>query len=125
MASDLANADVRLTVAQNFRTLASSTDEKDIIAALQTLLSFVNDGPGTTVTSAQRSEFNKAHYTRTLQFLVSNIQADWLKKLSGGQRAELWDSLFLKGPPEQTLLVLMEAIGELRWVWLIDKYKTC
>uniref|UniRef100_A0A8C8DLD6 Telomere length regulation protein TEL2 homolog n=1 Tax=Oryzias sinensis TaxID=183150 RepID=A0A8C8DLD6_9TELE len=121
MASDLANADVRLTVAQNFRTLASSTDEKDIIAALQTLLSFVNDGPGTTVTSAQRSEFNKAHYTRTLQFLVSNIQADWLKKLSAGQRAELWDSLFLKGPPEQTLLVLMEAIGELRPSGSLDR----
>ncbi|XP_024140455.1 telomere length regulation protein TEL2 homolog [Oryzias melastigma] len=115
MVSSSENVDVRLTVTQSFRTLASSTDVKDIIPALQRLHSFVNGhGPGTTITSAQRSEFNRAHYTQTLQFLVSNIQADWLNKLSAGQRTELWDGMFLKGPPEQSLLVLMEAIGELR-----------
>lgn len=126
MVSSSENVDVRLTVTQSFRTLASSTDVKDIIPALQRLHSFVNGhGPGTTITSAQRSEFNRAHYTQTLQFLVSNIQADWLNKLSAGQRTELWDGMFLKGPPEQSLLVLMEAIGELRYVELINEFKTC
>uniref|UniRef100_A0A671WQE2 Telomere length regulation protein TEL2 homolog n=1 Tax=Sparus aurata TaxID=8175 RepID=A0A671WQE2_SPAAU len=82
-----------------FRTLTTSTDNKDIIAALQTLHSYLDEGPDT-------------HFTRSLQFLVSNIQADWLHGLTAAQRTELWDGLFLKGPPEQALLVLMEGIGE-------------
>ncbi|KAK1881935.1 Telomere length regulation protein TEL2 like [Dissostichus eleginoides] len=62
----------------------------------------------------QRAEFSRAHFTRTLQFLISNIQADWLLGLSAAQRTDLWDGLFLRGPPEQALLVLMEGISELR-----------
>uniref|UniRef100_A0A3Q0SZC5 Telomere length regulation protein TEL2 homolog n=1 Tax=Amphilophus citrinellus TaxID=61819 RepID=A0A3Q0SZC5_AMPCI len=85
------NPEVRLTVARCFRTLKSSTDSSDVIA---------------------RTEFRRAHYTSALQLLVSNIQADWSHKLTAAQRAELWDDLFLKGPPEQALLVLMDAIGE-------------
>lgn len=109
------NAEVRLTVSQCFRSLTSSTDSKDIITALQTLHSFLNSGPESKTTSAEQTEFRRAHYTRTLQLLVSNIEADWLHSFTAAQRAELWDGLFLKGPPEQALLVLMEAIGELRW----------
>nr|XP_046232569.1 telomere length regulation protein TEL2 homolog [Scatophagus argus] len=108
------NAEVRLAVAQCFRTLTTSTDNKDIITALQTLRSYLDDGPESRTTSVQRAEFRRAHFTRTLQFLVSNIQADWMHGLTAAQRAELWDVLFLKGPPEQALLVLIEGIGELR-----------
>ncbi|XP_033466669.1 telomere length regulation protein TEL2 homolog [Epinephelus lanceolatus] len=108
------NTEVRLAVAQCFRTLTTSTDTKDIISALQTLHSYLDDGPESRTTSVQRAEFRRAHFTRTLQFLVSNIQADWLASLTAAQRTELWDGLFLKGPPEQALLVLMEGIGELR-----------
>ncbi|XP_070707746.1 telomere length regulation protein TEL2 homolog [Pempheris klunzingeri] len=108
------NTEVRLAVAQCFRTLATSTDSKDIIAALQTLHSYLDEGPEGRTTSAQRAEFRRAHFTRTLQFLVSKIQADWLRGLTASQRSELWDDLFLRGPPEQALLVLMEAIGDLR-----------
>ncbi|XP_022598646.1 telomere length regulation protein TEL2 homolog [Seriola dumerili] len=108
------NTEVRLMVAQCFRTLATSTDDKDIIAALQTLHSYLDEGPESTPTSVHRAEFRRAHYTRTLQFLVSNIQADWLHKLTAAQRTELWGGLFLHGPPEQALLVLMEGIGALR-----------
>ncbi|XP_070783161.1 telomere length regulation protein TEL2 homolog [Enoplosus armatus] len=108
------STEVRLVVGQCFRTLTTSTDDKDIITALQTLHSYLDEGPESRTTSAQRAEFRRAHFTRTLQFLVSNIQADWLSGLSAAQRAELWDGLFLKGPPEQALLVLMEGIGELR-----------
>ncbi|XP_049915848.1 telomere length regulation protein TEL2 homolog isoform X1 [Epinephelus moara] len=108
------NTEVRLAIAQCFRTLTTSTDTKDIISALQTLHSYLDDRPESRTTSVQRAEFRRAHFTRTLQFLVSNIQADWLASLTAAQRTELWDGLFLKGPPEQALLVLMEGIGELR-----------
>uniref|UniRef100_A0A3Q3ID24 Telomere length regulation protein TEL2 homolog n=1 Tax=Monopterus albus TaxID=43700 RepID=A0A3Q3ID24_MONAL len=108
------NTEVRLTVAQCFRTLTTCTDSKDVIPALQTLHSYLDEGPESTTTSVQRAEFRRAHYTRTLQFLVSNIQADWLHSLTAAQRTELWDGLFLRGPPEQALLVLMEGIGRLR-----------
>ncbi|XP_030610937.1 telomere length regulation protein TEL2 homolog [Archocentrus centrarchus] len=108
------NPEVRLTVARCFRTLKSSTDSSDVIAALQMLHSFLDEGPEGSATSAERTEFRRAHYTSALQLLVSNIQADWSHKLTAAQRAELWDDLFLKGPPEQALLVLMDAIGELR-----------
>lgn len=105
-------------LAQCFRTLTTSTDDKDIIAALQTLHSYLGEGPDSTTTSVQRAEFRRAHYSRTLQFLLSNIQADWLHGLTAAQRTELWDGLFLHGPPDQALLVLMEGIGTLRWVLL-------
>uniref|UniRef100_A0A3B4GW82 Telomere length regulation protein TEL2 homolog n=1 Tax=Pundamilia nyererei TaxID=303518 RepID=A0A3B4GW82_9CICH len=118
MESLTTNTDVRLTVTRCFRTLKSSTDSSDIITALRTLHSYLDEGPDSTATSAERAEFRRAHYSSALQLLVSNIQADWLHQLTAAQRAELWDGLFLAGPPEQALLVLMDAIGELRWVVL-------
>lgn len=110
------HTDVRLAVAQCFRTLNTSADKKDIITALETLHSYLDEGPESKTTSVQRAEFRRTHFTRTLQFLVSNIQADWLHSLPAAQRTGLWEDLFLKGPPGQALLVLMEGIGELRWV---------
>uniref|UniRef100_A0A8D3DVA2 Telomere length regulation protein TEL2 homolog n=1 Tax=Scophthalmus maximus TaxID=52904 RepID=A0A8D3DVA2_SCOMX len=95
------NTEVRLKVAQCLRTLTACTHDEDIAAALHTLHSYVDEGPET-------------HYTRALQCLVSNVQADWLRRLAAAQRIELWDGLFLHGPPEQALLVLMEGIGSLR-----------
>lgn len=115
MESVSTNAELRLTVAQSLRTLTSCTDCKDIIATLQALMSYLDDGVESKTTSAQREMFRRAHYSRTLQFLVRNIQADWLWNLSAAHRAELWDNWFLKGPPDQALLVLMDAITELRW----------
>ncbi|XP_031699193.1 telomere length regulation protein TEL2 homolog [Anarrhichthys ocellatus] len=108
------DTEVRVAVAQCFRTLATSTDTKDIVTALQTLHSYLDEGPASRTTSVQRAEFRRAHFTRTLEFLVSNIHADWLAGLTAAQQTELWESLFLKGPPEQALLVLMEGIGALR-----------
>lgn len=118
------STEVRQAVAQCFRTLSSSTDDKDITGALHALHSFLDERAESATTSVQRAEFRRAHYTRTLQFLVSNTQADWLHKLTAAQRAELWDVLFLQGPPDQALLVLMEGIGALRWV-LGKGYEVC
>lgn len=115
------DAEVRLAVGQCVRTLATSRDNKELANTLQTLNTYMDDGPKVTTTSAQRAEFCKSHYTRTLQFLISSINADWLQVLTAAQRTELLDGLFLRGPPEQALLVLMEGIGTLRWV-LIKVY---
>uniref|UniRef100_A0A673BYE7 Telomere length regulation protein TEL2 homolog n=1 Tax=Sphaeramia orbicularis TaxID=375764 RepID=A0A673BYE7_9TELE len=107
------SAEVRLAVSHCFQTLSKSTDSKDIPAALQKLNSYLDEGPESPTTSVHRAEFRRTHFTRSLQFLVNNIQADWFHKLTATQRTELWDSLFLRGPPEQALLVLMEGIGQL------------
>uniref|UniRef100_A0A674PN12 Telomere length regulation protein TEL2 homolog n=1 Tax=Takifugu rubripes TaxID=31033 RepID=A0A674PN12_TAKRU len=95
------NIEIRSVVAQCLRTLTTSAENKDVITALQTLQSYLDE-----------AEFRRVHFTRTLRFLVSNIQADWVHSLKAQQRKELWDGLFLKGPADQTLLVLMEGIGE-------------
>ncbi|XP_071398605.1 telomere length regulation protein TEL2 homolog isoform X2 [Centroberyx affinis] len=108
------NTEVRVAVGRCVRTLTTSTDSKEIITAFQTLHSFLDEGPGGSASPAQRAEFRKAHYTRALQFLISSINADWLRLLTAAQRTELWDGLFLRGPPEQALPVLMEGMGTLR-----------
>ncbi|XP_034049064.1 telomere length regulation protein TEL2 homolog [Thalassophryne amazonica] len=107
------NAEVRFRVTQCVRTLSMSAEHNDIIAALQTLHSYL-DGPESKTTLVQRAEFKRAHFSHILRFLVSNIHADWLHALSAAQRAELWDGLFLIGPPDQALLALMEGISTLR-----------
>lgn len=116
MDSNTSNSEVRFAVAQCYRSLTASTDSEGVMAALETFHSYLDEGLNSGTPTDQREEFRRAHFTRTLQFLVSNIQADWLHRLSAARRAELWDSLFLKGPPEQTLLVLMQGIGDLRYL---------
>ncbi|XP_054622909.1 telomere length regulation protein TEL2 homolog [Dunckerocampus dactyliophorus] len=106
--------DVRLEVSQCFRSLALSSPQQDAINALKTIHSYLDEGSQSSTTSLQRAEFRRSHFTRTLRVLVHNIQADWLHRLTAAQRSELWDGLFLRGPPEQALLVLMDGIGELR-----------
>ncbi|XP_057682952.1 telomere length regulation protein TEL2 homolog [Corythoichthys intestinalis] len=114
MESSTRITEVRLEVSHCFQSLTSSAHKQDAILALQTLRSYLDETPENASVSGQRTEFLKSHFTRTLQFLVRNIGADWLHGLTVAQRSELWDGLFLHGPPEQTLLVLMEAIGELK-----------
>lgn len=116
------SSEVRRSVAQCYRSLTASSDSEDIVIALQTFHSYLDEGPSTKTTVLEREEFRRVHFTRTLQLLVSNIQADWLHRLSAAQRTELWDGLFLKGPPEQTLLVLIQGIVDLRWVGMVKLY---
>ncbi|KAM9504574.1 telomere length regulation protein TEL2 homolog isoform 3-T3 [Salvelinus alpinus] len=107
------DVEVRLSVGQCVRTLTTSNEKEEVTKTLHTLTSYLDDGPQSTITSAQRAEFSRAHYTRTLQFLISNINADWLQLLTVAQCTELWDGLFLRGPPDQTLLVLMDGISSM------------
>ncbi|XP_068610664.1 telomere length regulation protein TEL2 homolog [Brachionichthys hirsutus] len=108
------HGEVRLAVAQCFRTLSASAGNKDIVPALQTLNSYLDERPESRTSSAARAEFRRTHFTRTLQFLISNIRSDWFHGLTVAERTALWDRLFLDGPPEQALLVLMEGVGALR-----------
>ncbi|XP_055085384.1 telomere length regulation protein TEL2 homolog [Periophthalmus magnuspinnatus] len=105
--------DVRLSVGQCFRTLSTSSTEDDVTGALKTLNSLLDTQGDSPSSSVHQEEFRRSHYTRTLEFLISHIQADWLHNLTATQRTQLWDRLFLHGPPEQALLVLMEGIGQL------------
>uniref|UniRef100_A0A8C8MMN3 Telomere length regulation protein TEL2 homolog n=1 Tax=Oncorhynchus tshawytscha TaxID=74940 RepID=A0A8C8MMN3_ONCTS len=107
------DVEVRLSVGQCVRTLTTSKEKEEVTKTLHTLTSYLDDGPQSTITSAQRAEFSRAHYTRTLQFLISNINADWLQLLTVAQCTELWDGLFLRGPPDQTLLALMDGISSM------------
>uniref|UniRef100_A0A6Q2ZGZ1 Telomere length regulation protein TEL2 homolog n=1 Tax=Esox lucius TaxID=8010 RepID=A0A6Q2ZGZ1_ESOLU len=109
----LEQVEVGLSVAQCFRTLTASSKEKEVTKALHRLASYLDDEVQCKITSAQRTEFLRAYYTRTLQFLISNINADWIQHITAAQRTELWDGLFLRGPPDQALLVLMDAIGSI------------
>ncbi|XP_014862552.1 PREDICTED: telomere length regulation protein TEL2 homolog isoform X2 [Poecilia mexicana] len=115
MESGSISSEVRLKVAQCFRTLSSSADHTDVFDALETLNSYLDDGAESSrCTAAEREEFRRTHYSRTLRVLVGQLQADWTHSLSAAQRSQLWDPLFLKGPPDQALLVLMEAVTQLR-----------
>lgn len=105
------SSELRLSVGKCFRTLSTSSDQSVIIGALQTLNSLLVTRLPSTNSPDHQEEFRRSHYTRTLQFLLSNIQADWLYNLSPTQRTELWDSFFLHGPPEQALLVILDEIG--------------
>uniref|UniRef100_A0AAQ4NW46 Telomere length regulation protein TEL2 homolog n=1 Tax=Gasterosteus aculeatus aculeatus TaxID=481459 RepID=A0AAQ4NW46_GASAC len=122
------NPEVRLEVSRCFRTLATSTDAKDLVATLQTLHCYLDEGPESRTDPVQRAEFRRAHYTPALRLLGGGgIRADWPAGLTPAQQAELWDGLFLKGPPEQALLVLMEAMGEAganldRFVAITEKF---
>uniref|UniRef100_A0A3P9PZX2 Telomere length regulation protein TEL2 homolog n=1 Tax=Poecilia reticulata TaxID=8081 RepID=A0A3P9PZX2_POERE len=108
------SSEVRLKVAQCFRTLSSSSaDHTDVFDALETLNSYLDDGAeSSSCTAAEREEFRRTHYSRTLRVLVGQLQADWTHSLSAAQRSQLWDPLFLKGPPDQALLVLLEAVTQ-------------
>uniref|UniRef100_A0AAQ4S0Q1 Telomere length regulation protein TEL2 homolog n=1 Tax=Gasterosteus aculeatus aculeatus TaxID=481459 RepID=A0AAQ4S0Q1_GASAC len=117
------NPEVRLEVSRCFRTLATSTDAKDLVATLQTLHCYLDEGPESRTDPVQRAEFRRAHYTPALRLLGGGgIRADWPAGLTPAQQAELWDGLFLKGPPEQALLVLMEAMGEQRAGANLDRF---
>ncbi|MBN3306405.1 TELO2 protein, partial [Amia calva] len=105
--------EVRLTVRQCVGALSSPRDASELTQSLRTLGSYL-DETGERCPASERQEFARGHYTRVLQFLVSNLQVDWQQLLSPTQHAELWGSLFLRGPPDQALLVLLDCVSSSR-----------
>lgn len=80
------------------RTLSTSRDSAEIVHALRTLARYLEDG-----------EFTRPHYTHAIQVLLS---AHWFSRWCEDEEIKkLWDEMFLKGPPEQTLLLLLDTIS--------------
>ncbi|XP_052451885.1 telomere length regulation protein TEL2 homolog [Carassius gibelio] len=80
------------------RTLSTSRDSAEIVHALRTVARYLED-----------SEFTRHHFTHAIQVLVS---AHWFSRWCGDKEIKkLWDEMFLKGPPDQTLLLLLDTIS--------------
>uniref|UniRef100_A0A8C9YQ05 Telomere length regulation protein TEL2 homolog n=1 Tax=Sander lucioperca TaxID=283035 RepID=A0A8C9YQ05_SANLU len=100
------NTEVRLAVAQCFRTLTTSTDTKDIITTLQTLHSYLDEGP---------EELRWVVASTNLDRLVSITE----KFLQSGRLAELlWSYCLETGPSDspqlrETLLGRIVALPDL------------
>ncbi|XP_069036917.1 telomere length regulation protein TEL2 homolog [Lepisosteus oculatus] len=104
--------EVRLGVRRCVAALSSSGDLNEVTQSLRTLGGFLGEGgDGDQPPPGQRGEFARAHYTRVLQCLIGHAGASWLELLPPAQRAELWDGLFLRGPPDQALLVLLDSLS--------------
>uniref|UniRef100_A0AAY4BFR8 Telomere length regulation protein TEL2 homolog n=1 Tax=Denticeps clupeoides TaxID=299321 RepID=A0AAY4BFR8_9TELE len=110
MASADGEGNVRLAVAQCIKTLTSAKDTDDITKVLRQLLCYLEDGHHGNIPSEQRLEFCRSHYTRVLQALVKGLSADWFHRMTAAQRKAWWDRQFLSGPPDQALLILLDAI---------------
>ncbi|XP_055038608.2 telomere length regulation protein TEL2 homolog [Misgurnus anguillicaudatus] len=91
---------VRLQVGSCLRTLSTSRDSREISNALRTLTRFLED-----------CEFTRLHYTHALQVLVSARSSQWFGSLCDDEITRLWDEFVFKGPPDQTLLVLLDTIS--------------
>ncbi|KAI4879433.1 hypothetical protein NFI96_030913 [Prochilodus magdalenae] len=121
-----AEVEVRQVVAQCLRVVSNSQDSAEITGALRSVACYLEDGH---TPASDKAEFTRAHYTRVLQVLVSSLSSDWFHSLPDRERRELWDGFFLRGPPDQALLVLLEAISStsdgtgLDWiVSLLEKF---
>ncbi|RXN07422.1 telomere length regulation TEL2-like protein [Labeo rohita] len=89
---------MQLQVGSCLRTLSTSRDSGEIVHALRTLTRYLKDG-----------EFTRLHYTRVIQVLVS---AHWFSRSCEDEEInKLWDEMFLRGPPDQALLLLLDTIS--------------
>ncbi|XP_062382426.1 telomere length regulation protein TEL2 homolog [Sardina pilchardus] len=97
-------AEVRLEITQHIRTVTLSRETENVFDALRALSGYLGDS------CSVRAEFCRVFYTPLLQGLVNGLSSDWFHNLPGPQRTELWDNFFLRGPPDQALLTLLDAI---------------
>ncbi|KAK9953001.1 hypothetical protein ABG768_017027 [Culter alburnus] len=94
-------SEVRLQVGSCLRTLSSSRDSGEIVHALRTLKHYQEDG-----------DLTRPHYTHALQVLVSAQSSHWFNRSRDDEEIKkLWDEIFLRGPPDQTLLLLLDTIS--------------
>uniref|UniRef100_A0A9J8B5N3 Telomere length regulation protein TEL2 homolog n=2 Tax=Cyprinus carpio TaxID=7962 RepID=A0A9J8B5N3_CYPCA len=98
MGSAGTEAPMRLQVDSCLRTLSASRDPGEIVHALRTLTRNLED-----------AEFTRLHYTHAIQVLVS---AHCLGRSCDDEEIKkLWCEMFLRGPPDQTLLLLLDTIS--------------
>ncbi|XP_028669861.2 telomere length regulation protein TEL2 homolog isoform X1 [Erpetoichthys calabaricus] len=100
---------VRLVVRQCINTLSSSKDSEQAVQALQTVKKYL-DKESNELPPSDKDIFAKFHYTRLLQALIRSLHADWVQTLTPRQHRELWDGLFLSGPPDQAFLVMLDSV---------------
>ncbi|KAL1248313.1 hypothetical protein QQF64_021631 [Cirrhinus molitorella] len=116
MDSSATEVSVRMQVGSCLRTLATSRDSGEIVHALRALTRYLEDG-----------EFTRLHYTHAIQVLVS---AHWFSRSCEDEEIKkLWDEMFLRGPPDQALLLLLdtisstgESVGLERCVSVLEKF---
>ncbi|KAI5611116.1 telomere length regulation protein TEL2-like isoform 1, partial [Silurus asotus] len=108
MESSRAEEQLRVCVCACVRSISTSRDPTEIGDAVLTLSRYLEDGAAS---AEDRSEFQRAHYTHVLQALTSTLKSDWFSSLGEEKRRELWDAFFLRGPPDQALLVLLDSIS--------------
>lgn len=99
---------VRACVCACVRSIATSRDHTEISEALRTLTRYLEGGDAS---AEDRAEFGRAHYTHVLQMLLTSSSSDCFHRLSVDERRELWDAFFLRGPPDQALLLLLDSIS--------------
>ncbi|XP_060778662.1 telomere length regulation protein TEL2 homolog [Neoarius graeffei] len=108
MEHQCAETQLRVRVCACVRIIATSRDHTEISDALHTLAHYLEDGDAS---AGDRAEFRRAHYTHVLQALLTSLTSDWFHSLSDEKRRELWAAFFLRGPPDQALLVLLDSIS--------------
>lgn len=108
-----AEAQLPVCVCACVRSIATSRDPTEISEAVHTLSRYLEGGDASDV---DRAEFQRAHYTHVLQALIPSLASDWFHSLSDEKRKESWDAFFLRGPPDQALLVLLDSISSQRCV---------
>ncbi|KAA0705038.1 Telomere length regulation protein TEL2 -like protein [Triplophysa tibetana] len=92
---------VRLQAGSSLRTLSTSRDPREIAKSLSTLTRLL-----------ENAEFTRLHYTHALQVLVSARTCQWFSSSSDDDEVRrLWQEFVFTGPPDQTLLVLLDTIS--------------
>ncbi|KAB5587224.1 hypothetical protein PHYPO_G00010650 [Pangasianodon hypophthalmus] len=108
MERQCAEAQLRVRVCECVKRIATSRDHTEFHDALHTLTHYLEGGDAS---AGDRAEFQRAHYTHVLQALLTSLTSDCFHTLSDEKRRELWDAFFLRGPPDQALLVLLDSIS--------------
>ncbi|XP_053351464.1 telomere length regulation protein TEL2 homolog [Clarias gariepinus] len=108
MECERGKAQLRVRVCTCVRSITSSRDHAEISAAVHTLAQYLEGGGAS---AGEGAEFRRAHYTPVLQALLAATGSDWFHSLKDDERRDMWDAFFLRGPPDQALLVLLESIS--------------
>ncbi|KAJ8245793.1 hypothetical protein GJAV_G00260380 [Gymnothorax javanicus] len=86
-----------------------NVDYEEVATTLRKITRYLDTESHEDISPSQREVFNRTQYTGVLKVL-SNLQTDRLKIFTSAQCSELWSGVFLRGPADQALLVLMDCI---------------
>lgn len=107
---DPAPSAVRPAVLAALRTLSTSEDAGDVLAALGSVSRYLR-GAAAPASPGEQEEFAAVHSAAFLRCLVGKLSPDWLELTPDGRLEQLWATFFLDGPAGQAFLALVEGIG--------------